>query len=463
MSHPSVLVVDDDPMTLKLLHQALTLAGYDVTAVTSGDDALGVLEHQAFDVAVVDVRMPGMDGVEVLRGLKRRDPSIEVIMTTAHPDVETAVSALKEGAYDYLQKPLNLDELRHRMGRVVEHRFLRGEVQALRGRLGEQLSLKELVGTSPEMRQLKATIEKVAASHSAVVIEGESGTGKELVAAAIHRLSSRSARPFIPVNCGAIPAELVESEFFGHVGGACSGALSDTLGLFRSADGGTIFLDEIGELPPALQAKLLRVLQDKEARAVGSTKSHKVDVRVIAATNRSLDSAVMTGSFGPDLLYRLNVVAIRIPPLRERKADIPVLVRHFLHRFNERFGRDVQTVAPDVMTALTHYDFPGNVRELEDLLERAYAVGAGPQITAADLPTGTSNGAIRVESAGPDDAPLPTIAEMEHDLILRALRRHPNHREEAARALGMSSRTLYRRLREYGIGSDQISRDKTRT
>jgi DNA-binding NtrC family response regulator len=458
MSQPSVLVVDDDRPTLKLIAKVLELAGYEVAPCDTGAAALERMTGRAFDVAVVDLRMPGLSGLEVLREIKRRDPTMEVVMTTAYPEVATAVEALRQGAYDYLEKPLDLDELRHCMARVSERRFLRGEVRALQSRLGQRLAVQELVGVSEAMTELTHTIQAVAGTTSPVLIEGESGTGKELVAGAIHRLSPRSAKPFIPVNCGAIPSDLLESEFFGHVRGAFSGAIADTLGLFRSAHSGTIFLDEIGELPPALQAKLLRVLQAKEVRPVGSTKSIDVDVRVIAATNRALEEAIKDGSFRQDLFYRLNVVPIRVPPLRERPDDIEVLVTHFLHQFNERFGREVRGVSPEAMTALRAYDFPGNVRELENLLERAYALGATREITAADVPAlsvpppAIHPAASRSESGDPDKSrPLPTISELERDLIFRAVERFPNDTDGAARAIGLSPRTMYRRLKEYGI------------
>jgi DNA-binding NtrC family response regulator len=445
MEPPRVLVVDDDPLTLKLLEKTLSLAGYDVVKAQSGTDALERLRGQVFAAAVVDIRMPGMDGIQLLREIKRHDPAIEVVMTTAHPEVSTAVEALKEGAYDYLQKPLNLDELRHRMGRVIERRFLRSEVSTLRNRLGERLAARELIGVSRPMVQLKETIARVAPTDAAVLVEGETGTGKELVAAAIHRLSPRSQAPFIPVNCGAIPADLMESEFFGHVRGAFTGAVADTLGLFRSAHGGTLFLDEVGELPPVLQVKLLRVLQEKEVRPVGSTRSHAVDFRIIAATNRPLEQAVSEGRFRQDLFYRLNVVRVEIPPLRDRREDIPVLLTHFLREFNERFGQDVREVTPQALAALQAYQFPGNVRELENLLERAYALGATRAIGLADLPALSPAPAVVTAPQ-----PLVALAELERELILRALRLHAN-RDHAARSLGISQRTLYRRMKEYGI------------
>jgi DNA-binding NtrC family response regulator len=462
MSRRRVLVVDDDRLTLKLLDKALGLAGYEVVQAGSGEQALEAARAGLFDGALVDIRMPGMTGLEVLRELKRLDPAVDVIMTTAHPDVDTAVEALREGAYDYIQKPFNLDELRHRVGRMVERRLLRGEVRSLRTRLGEELPTRELVAVSPSMVRVQEMITRVAATDSPVLIEGESGTGKEVVAAAIHRQSPRCRGPFMPVNCGAIPPDLVESEFFGHLRGAFSGATSDTLGLFRAADRGTIMLDEVTELPKPLQAKLLRVLQEKEVRPVGSTKSYAVDVRVIAATNRRIADAVRDGILREDLLYRLDVVRIALPALRERKADLPALVAHCLRQMNERFGREIRAVSPAAMAALEAYDFPGNIRELENILERAYALGATHEITPDDLPAlaGLANRAPAAPAVaasappGPDGEPqgeLPRLAELERELITRALRIHGGDKRRVATALGMSHRTLYRRLREHGI------------
>src|SRR5256885_5122029 len=387
MESAKILVVDDETSILKLLKEALTQWGYQVACVSTGTEALEAIRTELFDAAITDIRMPEMTGLDLLREIKRHDESIEVVVMTGYPTIASAVEALKEGAYDYLSKPLILDELRHLMARVTERRFLKGEVQSLRARLGEELSVNELVGNASLMQRVKEIIGKVATTDSPVLIEGESGTGKELVAAAIHRLSTRAKGPFIPVNCSAIPEDLLESEFFGHVRGAFSGAVSDALGLFRGANDGTIFLDEIAELSPGLQVKLLRVLQEMQVRPVGSTKAFPVDVRVIAATNRDLERAMTEGSFRQDLFYRLNVVRVTLPPLRERREDIPSLINHFLRRFNKRFHRDVRGVAPEALAALSAYTFPGNVRELENLIERAFAMGSREQISLTDLPS----------------------------------------------------------------------------
>jgi DNA-binding NtrC family response regulator len=456
MKRLHVLVVEDDDTLRELLAEVLRGWGYQAVVVASGARAVELLETQLFEVAIVDIHLPEMDGVELLRHLKRHDPSIEVLMMTGDPTVATAVETLKLGAYDYMTKPLVLEELRHLLDHILERRLLRQEVNALRSRLGEQLRMSELVGVSPAMEAVKGMIVRVAPADSPVLIEGESGTGKELVAAAIHRLSARAGGPFITVNCGAVPSDLLESEFFGHVRGAFSGAVADTLGLFRSAHGGTIFLDEVAELPPALQVKLLRVLQEKDVRPVGSTRSYSVDTRVIAATNKNLENAIRDGSLRQDLFYRLNVVRIHVPPLRERKPDIPALVTAFMRQFNQRFSREIKGIGADAMAALLAYDFPGNVRELENLIERAYALGARDQIRLVDLP---ALGGVAMQESAPTTAAtaavaggtVPTLAQAERDLILRALDIHGNDRAKAARALGLSSRTLYRRLKEYGI------------
>jgi DNA-binding NtrC family response regulator len=447
MEPARVLVVDDERSILLLLEEALTQWGYQVTCASHVTEALAAIKTQVFDAALTDVRMPDMSGLDLLREIKKQDESIEVVIMTGYPTITSAVEALKEGAYDYLSKPLILDELRHLMQRLMERRFLRGEVHSLRARLGEELTVNELIGGSAAMQRVKEIIGKVAVTDSPVLIEGESGTGKELVAAAIHRLSARAKGPFIPVNCSAIPRDLLESEFFGHVRGAFSGAVADALGLFRGAHEGTIFLDEIAELPPELQVKLLRVLQEMQVRPVGSTKAHPVDVRVIAATNRNLEDAMKAGNFRQDLFYRLNVIRIQLAPLRERREDVPALVNHFIRRFNKRFRRDVRGITPDGLAALTAYDYPGNVRELENLLERAFAMGAREQISLADLPSLTTRPTVAPSLTAKS---VPTLAEVEKELILRALAVYNNDKEEAAKALGISRRTIYRRLKEYG-------------
>ncbi len=450
MEPAKILIVDDEKSILLLLREALGQWGYQVKTASSGTEALEILRTELFDAMLSDVRMPDMSGLDLLREVRKQDESIEVVMMTGYPTIASAVQALKEGAYDYLSKPLILDELRHLMARMMERKFLRGEVHTLRARLGEELTVNELIGNSAPMQRVKDIISKVAVTDSPVLIEGESGTGKELVAAAIHRISSRAKRAFIPVNCSAIPQDLLESEFFGHVRGAFSGAIADALGLFRGADEGTIFLDEIAELTPALQVKLLRVLQEMQVRPVGSTKAYPVDVRVIAATNRDLERAMTDGSFRQDLFYRLNVVRVLLPPLRDRRDDIPALVSHFLRRFNRRFHRDVRGIAPEALAALSAYNFPGNVRELENFVERAFAMGAKDQLTLADLPALARTPATAAAPVTSVET-IPTLADVERELILKSLALLKDDKEAAARALGISRRTIYRRLKEYGI------------
>src|SRR5438128_2977356 len=448
MEVEKILVVDDEPSILNLLKEVLTQWGYHVACVGTGAEALKAIRTERFDAAITDIRMPEMSGLDLLREIKRHDESIEVVVMTGYPTIASAVEAVKEGAYDYLSKPLIRDELRHLIARVTERRCLKGEVQSLRARLGEELTVNELVGNAPPMQRVNEIIGKVATTDAPVLIEGESGTGKELVAAAIHRLSGRAKGPFIPVNCSAIPENLLESEFFGHVRGAFSDAVSDALGLFRSAHEGTIFLDEIAELSPGLQVKLLRVLQEMQVRPVGSTKAHPVDVRVIAATNRDLDRSIADGRFRQDLYYRLNVVRVSLPPLRARREDIPALVNHFLRRFSRRFRREIRGIAPEALVALQAYDFPGNVRELENLIERAFAMGAREQITLADLPSLAAGHAAPVTVTS---GAIPQLADVEKELILRALAFYKDDKEAAATALGISRRTIYRRLKEYGM------------
>jgi DNA-binding NtrC family response regulator len=446
MSAPRILAVDDDPLTLKLLARVLGGHGCEVVRAASGSEALRAAAGQAFDVALVDVVMPGMSGIELLRELKRLDPTLDVLMMTAHPEVRTAVEAFKESAFDYLEKPLNIDALRQRVNHVVERRSLRREVRELRGRLGERPRSADLVGVSPALNAVRTALSEAAGTDAPLLISGESGTGKQVAAAAMHRLSRRSGGPFIPVNVAAIPAELVESEFFGHVRGAFAGAVSDTLGLVRSAHGGTLYVDDIAALPPAVQRTLLRACDEKRVRPLGSTNEYPADVRLVAATTLDLDRAAAAGTFRSDLLLRLSLVRMRMPPLRERRDDVPPLVTHFVQQLNARFGRSVRGVTSEALALLSGYDFPGNVRELEGLIERAYAKGALHEIGVGDLP------ALQLPTL-PATAPtsIPTLPQVERELILRAIDIHPRDREAAARALGISVRTLFRRLKEYGI------------
>ncbi len=446
MNH-RILLIEDDPQISTMIQGELAREGYEVSAAQTGKAGLDLTQTNIFDLALIDIHLPDMTGTHVLEELKRRDPGIDAVMITGYPQVETAVQALRLGAYDYLIKPFDWVALRHLLKRLFEHRYLRAEVSSLRDRLQEHPPEGELIGASQRMQQLRETIAKVAPTDSVILIEGESGTGKELIASAIHRHSARSAGPFIPVNCAAIPADLVESELFGHVKGAFSGAHAESRGLFRAAERGTIFLDEVGDLPVPLQPKLLRVLQAKEVRPVGSSQVHRVDARVIAATNQNLEAAVKSGKFREDLFFRLNVVRIEAAPLREVREDIPRLAMHFVRALNQRFGRRVQSIAPEALEALRCYDFPGNVRELENLLERAYALGAAGQITLADLPSLS----VTAPASKPAAGALNSLESGERQLILGTLRACGDDRGAAARSLGISERTLYRRLKRLGL------------
>jgi len=382
-----ILIVEDDEQVSSFLHERLTRAGNDVRTAASGKAGLDLLETTIFDAALIDIHLPDMLGIELLASARQRDAGMDIVIMTGYPEVDTAVQALRLGAYDYLVKPLDWVSLQHLVNRIIERRYLRQEVTSLRSRLATAPHVGEMTGSSARMQRIKDMIARVAPTGAAVLIEGESGTGKELVATSIHKLSDRNKGPFVPINCAAIPAGLIESELFGHQKGAFSGAISDSRGLFRSAEGGTVFLDELGELALQMQPKLLRVLQEKEVRPVGSTQVYPIDVRVIAATNQNLLAAVQSGKFRQDLYFRLNVVRIEPPPLREIREDIPALVMHFIRKLNREFGRNIRSVAPDAIAALTAYDFPGNVRELENIIERTFALGAMDEIQLADLPT----------------------------------------------------------------------------
>ena len=448
MNTLKILLIEDDEQIREFLIERLSTEDYGIEAAADGRSGLSLLDTHLFDTAIIDLNLPDMSGIDVLDALKRRDPEIDAVMMTGFPEVESAVQALRLGAYDYLIKPLEWPRLQNLLKRLVERRYLQAEVAALRTRLADKPPVGKLIGSSVLVQQMRETIAKVAPTDTTVLIEGESGTGKELVAAAIHRMSRRSKGPFVAINCSAIPAELMESELFGHQKGAFSGAAAESRGLFRSADGGTLFLDEIGEVPMQLQPKLLRALQEKEVRPVGSTQVHRLDVRIVAATNQKLEAAVQAGRFRMDLFFRLNVVRIESPPLRDMKDDLPALAMHFVRRFNRRFGRRVDSVAPDAMRALTAYDFPGNVRELENIIERGYALGANVQLTLADLPSlSRHSGAVPVQEG---TAPR-SLEELERDFIAATLQIHGNDKEKAAASLGMSARTLYRRLQKLGL------------
>src|SRR5881397_803474 len=386
MPDTRVLVVDDERSMRELLAIMLKQAGHDVTVADGGEAAIRALQSNAFDLVITDLRMRQVDGLAVLRAAKEHSPQTVVLVVTAFASTETAVEAMKLGAYDYLTKPFKLDEIKLTIANALERKRLQDENQALKRQLRRERGFESFIGKSRQMLDIFDTIRKAAESDSTVLVTGESGTGKELVARAIHDESPRRNGPFVSVNCGAIPETLMESELFGHAKGAFTGAVADTVGLFSAAAGGTLFLDEITEVPPSVQVKLLRAIQEREIRRVGDTRDVKVDVRLIAASNRDVAKAVADGVLREDLFYRLNVIPIHLPPLRERREDIAFLVAHFIQKFSKELGRDVRGVTPQAMAVLERYHWPGNIRELENAIERAIVLGTGEMLGLESLP-----------------------------------------------------------------------------
>jgi two-component system response regulator PilR (NtrC family) len=381
-----VLVVDDEQSMRELLAIMLRQAGYDVAVADGGEAAIPMLKSESFDLVVTDLRMRKVDGLAVLKAAKESSPRTAVLVVTAFASTDTAVEAMKLGAYDYITKPFKLDELKLTVANALERRRLQEENQALRRQLRRERGFENFVGRSPKMLDVFETIRKTADSGSTVMITGESGTGKELVAQALHWESSRRSGPFVSVNCGAVPETLMESELFGHVKGAFTGAVASTEGLFAAADGGTLFLDEITEIPQSVQVKLLRAIQERQIRRVGDTRDVKVDVRLVAASNRDLGKAVADGVLREDLFYRLNVIPVHLPPLRDRREDIPHLVAHFIKKLSREVGREVSGATPDALAVLEQYHWPGNIRELENVVERAMVLGSSDTLAADALP-----------------------------------------------------------------------------
>jgi DNA-binding NtrC family response regulator len=454
----AVLVVDDEAHARDAYAQALTREGHRVDTAARPSEALDRLRSRPYDVAVVDLKLPQMTGIELLRALRKLDPDIAVIVVTGYATVETAVEAMKDGAADYLQKPFTPDELRLAVRRALERQDLLRENQALRERLGGRVDAPSLVGESEPMREVRRLIERVAAADSTVLVCGETGTGKELVAREIHARSARASQAFISVDCAAIPAELLESEFFGHEKGAFTGAIRRRKGSFELAHGGTLFLDEIGNMNLDLQGKLLRVLQEREIQPIGSERKIAIDVRVVAATNRDLRAAARKGTFREDLYYRLNVVPITLPPLRERSDDIPRLVGHFLDKHARKLNARIERIDADAMVALRAYSWPGNVRELESAIERAMTLAEGPVLHAdgfRHLVAETAEAARRAatRTTGSEaEAGMPPLDRIERDYIMEVLQATRWNRKEASRILGISTVTLWRKIN--GLGAE---------
>jgi two-component system, NtrC family, response regulator AtoC len=447
-----ILVVDDDAHMRELIVKVLAREGYSVRSLPRGQEVLQALQDEPVDLIISDIRMPEMDGLTLLQEVKRMAPETSVLIMTAFGSIDTAVQAIKAGAYDYVTKPFKMDEIIVVVRRAVEERHLRAEVRALREEVSTKYNFSNILGKSKPMLDLFTLIKKVASSRSTVLIQGKSGTGKELVAKALHYNSPRRERPLVTVNCSAIPKDLLESELFGHLKGAFTGAIANKRGLFEEADGGSLFLDEIGELSPELQVKLLRVLQEREIRRVGDTRTISVDVRLIAATNRDLTQAVKEGIFREDLYYRLNVIPIVLPDLKDRTEDIPVLATHFLMKYAKEADPPLEGIAKDAMRLMLEYDWPGNVRELENVIERAVILGHGPQILPEDLPAHLRTHQARVPHQSKAASPhRPTLEELERDYIATILRETHGHQMQAAHILGIDRRTLYRKIRTYGF------------
>ncbi|MEZ4432233.1 MAG: sigma-54 dependent transcriptional regulator [bacterium] len=448
-----VLVVDDEDELRYALALNLGREGFEVIGVPDGRAALVKLEAEPFDAILCDLVMPGLDGLGLLDALRARKSDVPVVLMSAHADVDTALAALAKGATDYLQKPFRADEVRFRLRKAIEQRALSRTVARLEEVVGEQIGESGIIARSEPMQRVFRTIRKVADYKTTVLLTGESGTGKELVARALHFNGARREKPYIAVNCGAIPQNLLESELFGHVRGAFTDATRTRRGLFEEADGGTLFLDEIGELPGPLQVKLLRVLQEGEIRRVGETKPLAVDVRVVAATVRDLPAEVKAGRFREDLFYRLNVLPITLPPLRARPGDIPLLVEHFIARFNERLGTRIEGVDPAAMKLLLAHAWPGNVRELENTIERAMVLADGAHLTEADLPDRVreSQDKIRMTLRRGELSIKKTTRIIEEELIRRALTKTEGNRTRAAELLEISHRALLYKIKEYEI------------
>ena len=452
-----ILIVDDEQSMRDVLSIMLKRAGYGVTVAADGEEAIAQLGKDIFDLVITDLKMPKVGGLDVLKAVKDSSPDTVVLVITAFASTETAVEAMKRGAYDYLTKPFQVDEVQLIIRNALEKRRLSTENMLLKRELASQSSFAQIVGQSDAMQKVFDMVRKVADSKSNVLICGESGTGKELVARAIHYNSARSRLHFVAVNCGALPEPLLESELFGHMRGSFTGAVSNKAGLFEVANGGTIFLDEIGETTPTMQVKLLRVIQEREFRRVGGTRDLKVDVRIIAATNKDLEKAVADGSFREDLYYRLDVIPINLPPLRMRAGDIPLLAKHFLERFAKVSGKPVPELTPGAMHLLLAHEWRGNVREMENLIERAVAFASGPQITEEDIHSWLHRPAAQPQGGYPADLPADgldleeLINRIEKELLLKALERAQWVKKKAARLLKLNTRSFRYRLEKYAI------------
>jgi DNA-binding NtrC family response regulator len=452
-----ILVVDDEPDMVETVARILTHLGHESVTATEGGAALELLERERPDLVLTDLRMPGMDGLALLKEVKRIDPEAPVVLFTAHATIQTAVEAIKAGAFDYITKPFTADQLQVVIERALTQRRLQEENRRLKEQLQESYRFENIIGRSLPMLQVFEVVRKVARSEANILIVGESGTGKELVARSIHVNSARAAKPFIPVDCASLPENLLESELFGHEKGAFTGAHMTRPGLFEYGNGGTVFLDEVGDLGGNLQAKLLRVLQERQIRRVGSNKFISVDVRVISATNRDLAEAVKRAEFREDLFYRLNVISIPLPPLRERKGDIPLIAHHYFQKYLASSGKKITGISPETLALLEAHSWPGNVRELQNVVERAVVLAEKEILLPEDLPEhirAREAGALRPESRA--DLPMKRAKDewnraFEKEYLLSLLKRHQGNISQAARAAGVDRKTIHRLLKKHDL------------
>jgi two-component system, NtrC family, nitrogen regulation response regulator NtrX len=462
MAHSSILIVDDEPGVRAALGGVLRDEGYEVEAVETGEACLERALKTSFDVIVLDIWLPGMDGLATLMKLREREVDAQIVVISGHGNIESAVRAIKMGAFDFVEKPLSLEKTVLVVRNAIRQRTLEAENRDLRARVDRRL---KMVGDSDAMVQLREQVAMAAPTNGRVLVFGENGTGKELVARSVHGLSRRHQGPFIEVNCAAIPEDLIESELFGHVRGAFTGAVTDRRGKFEAADGGTIFLDEIGDMSLKTQAKVLRALQEQVVEPVGSTQRVKVDVRVIAATNKDLPAAIRTGQFREDLYFRLNVIPIFVPPLRTRQVDIPLLAEYFMASFAHEYGRRRKAFEEGALSLLRRYSWPGNVRELRNLIERLVIMVPGDTITAADLAFLDSDPAATAETAPADGTPLLPLHEardrFERDYILRALAQQRGNMSRTADVLGVERSNLYRKMRAFGIAPGKRAEEES--
>ena len=458
----TILVVDDEDSMREMLRILLGKEGYEVATARSAADAMQALSGRSFDLVLSDIRMPGLTGIDLLRRIREDDLDTEAILMTAYASTESAVEALKLGAFDYVTKPFQVDELLHAVRSALEKKSLRQENILLRADLSQKDRFGEMIGGNPRMRAIYALIERIAPAGSTVLIHGESGTGKELVARAIHQRSPRASRPFVTVNCGGIPETLLESELFGHVKGAFTGAIATKKGLFDMAAGGTIFLDEIGEMTVPMQVKLLRTIQERRVRPVGASEDHAVDIRIIAATNRDLEAMVAQKAFREDLYFRINVISIRVPPLRERREDIALLATHFLRHYAPIMGKGEPALARDALEAIEGYAWPGNIRELENVIERALAIAPGSRVERGHLPEALQG--LRAPKGFQEIDIPPTGFDLNEAIegirkvyILRAIELEGGNVTHAAKRLGITFRSIRHFVKKYGIQAKEES------